>query len=67
MDIVVRKCTPVFQLKLSEKQLLLVEWDSKFALDFRFDNVDGAGCLDVKCYGFSCEENDGKLHAATGA
>ena len=48
LDVVVRKCSPVFQLLASENQSLLIRWDTFFVLDLLLDVLDRVARLHVQ-------------------
>jgi len=65
LNIVVRKCSTIFQLLSSEDQSLLLGRNSFFVLDFSLDIGDGVIRLDVQSNGLSRKGFDKDLHGTT--
>merc|ERR1712224_912309 len=67
LDVIVGKCTAVFQLLACEDQSLLVRWDAFFILNLCLDIIDRMRSLHVKRDGFACQSLHKDLHATTQA
>jgi len=65
LDIVVRQCTPVFELLAREDETLLVWGNALFVLDFGLDVFNGVRCLDLERDRFAREGFHKDLHATT--
>jgi len=65
LDVIVGKCSPVFQLFTGKDKTLLVWWDSLFVLDLGLDVFDGVRSLDLKGDRFSGQGLDEDLHTAS--
>ena len=65
LNVVIGKCTPVFELLASEDQALLVGWDTLLVLNLRLHVVDGVGRLDFERDRLASESLDEDLHAST--
>jgi len=65
LNIVIGKCSAIFQLFSSEDQSLLLRRNSFFVLDFGLDIGDGVIRLDVQSNGFSRKGFDKDLHGTT--
>jgi hypothetical protein len=58
LNVVVRKCSAVFQLLSGENETLLIRWDALLVLDLRFYVIDGIRRLDLKSDGLASEGLD---------
>merc|ERR1719379_2151363 len=65
LDVVVRKCSAIFELLSSEDQSLLLWRDSFFVLDLGLDICDRVIWLDIKGNRLSGEGFDEDLHGTT--
>jgi hypothetical protein len=65
LNVVIGKCTPVFELLASKDQTLLVGWDALLVLNLRLHIVDGVGRLDFERDRLAGESLDEDLHAST--
>lgn len=53
LDVIVRQCTPIFQLLAGKDQTLLIRRNTLFVLNLGLDVIDGIGRLDLKGDGFA--------------
>jgi len=65
LNVVVRKCSAVFELLASKDQSLLLRGNSFLILNLRLDVLDGIIRLDVQSDRLSCEGLDKDLHRTT--
>merc|ERR1719357_14389 len=65
LDVVVRKCSAIFELFSGEDQSLLLRRDSFFVLDLSLDICDCVVGLDVQSNRLSREGLDENLHSTT--
>merc|ERR1712156_1346390 len=65
LDVVVGKCSSIFQLLSSKDETLLIWWDSFLVLDFSLNIFDGIRCFNFERDGFSCQSFDEDLHSTS--
>merc|ERR1712156_658980 len=65
LDVVVGKCSSIFQLLSSEDETLLIWWDSFLVLDFSLNIFDCIRCFNFERDGFSCQSFDEDLHSSS--
>jgi len=65
LDVVIRKCSAIFELFSGEDQSLLLWWNSLLVLDLSLDVGDGVIRLYVQCDRFPSEGLDEDLHGTT--
>merc|ERR1712079_775539 len=65
LDVVIRKCTSIFELLTSENQTLLLRWDSFLVLDLCLDVLNRVIRLDVQSDRLSRKGLDEDLHGTT--
>merc|ERR1711953_962990 len=65
LNVVIRKCSPIFELFSSENQSLLLGRNSFLVLDLRLDILDGVIGLDVQSDGLAGQRFHEDLHGTT--
>merc|ERR1712156_1279647 len=65
LDVVVGKCSSIFQLLSSEDETLLIWWDSFLVLDFSLNIFDCIRCFNFESDSFSCQSFDENLHSSS--
>merc|ERR1712156_471741 len=65
LDVVIRQCSPIFQLLSSKDQSLLIWWDSFLILDLGLDILNGVRWLNLECNGLASQGFDEDLHTSS--
>jgi hypothetical protein len=64
LDVIVRECSPVFQLLAGESQSLLIRWDTFFVLDLLLDVHDRVARLHIQSNRLTSQRLYEDLHGA---